>query len=118
MPRKVKETHMLEGLVVMLIAVGVLFWLFILGSALGRDDLDPVTRFMWVFVIVMTSVLGAILYLLIAPSRQIVSASQADDTAGTDDTSEETPCVACGTTIPAGARACPKCGWSYADAKP
>ena len=33
-----------------------------------------------------------------------------------DDTSEESDCLACGETIPAGTSACPSCGWSYADA--
>jgi hypothetical protein len=30
-----------------------------------------------------------------------------------DDTSEPTTCVACKGPIPAGADACPRCGWSY-----
>ena len=98
--------------VLLLVVVGGLFWLFVLASALARNDFDPVTKFMWVFVIVAASVFGAVLYLLIAPSAASVRRASGDDT------SEATTCVACRTAIPAGSSTCPKCGWSYADAKP
>jgi len=98
--------------VLSLVVIGALFWFFVLAAALGRDDFDPVTKFMWVFVIIAASIVGAVLYLLIAPSAASVRRAKGDDT------SEATTCVACRTTIPAGSTKCPKCGWSYADAKP
>lgn len=95
-----------------LVVIGGLVWLFVLASALSRDDFDPVTKFMWVFVIVAASIVGAVLYLLIAPSVARVRRASGDDTG------EATTCVACRATIPAGSSTCPKCGWSYANAKP
>jgi len=89
--------------------IGGLFWLIVLAFALSRDDLDPVTKFMWIFVIVAASIFGAILYLLIAPFANKASG---------DDTSEDATCASCRATIPAGSNTCPKCGWSYADTKP
>lgn len=101
---------------VLLIVIGVLFWLAILAAALWRSDLDPVTKFMWVFVIVSLSIVGALLYLLIAPSvakaRHVVP-----DRQHPSDKDEPAPCVACGAAIPAGSGTCPACGWSYGKAQ-
>ena len=88
------------------------FWLVVLASALSRKDFDPVTKFMWVFVIVTASIFGALLYLCIAPSASQVRR------AASDYTSEPTTCAACRATIPAGSSVCPKCGWTYDVAKP
>ena len=103
--------------VMFLLAVAFLIWLFALASVLERSDFDPMTKFTWVFVIVMTWVVGAILYLLIAPKAQPASTEdEGEARSPSDDTSEDSVCAACGATIPAGTSACPKCGWSYTDA--
>ena len=95
-----------------LIVIGGLFWLIVLAFALSRNDFDPVTKFMWVFVIVAASIFGAILYLLIAPC------APCDSKASGDDVSEDATCASCRATIPAGSNTCTKCGWSYTDTKP
>ena len=104
-------THLGPWFLALAVIAG-LFCFFVLATALSRNDFDPVTKFMWVFVIIAASIVGAVLYLLIAPSAASVRRAKGDDT------SEATTCVACRTTIPAGSTKCPKCGWSYADAKP
>jgi hypothetical protein len=104
-------SHLSSGLIGVALVVGV-FWLLVLISALSRQDFDPVTRFMWVFVIIATSVLGAVVYLVVAPARPQVEARPAAYL-GTPST-----CAACHATIPAGSSVCPKCGWTYDVAKP
>ena len=103
-------THLGPWFLALAVIAG-LFWFFVLATALSRNDFDPVTKFMWVFVIVAASIIGAILYLIIAPNAASVRCAKGDDT------SEATECAACLAIIPAGATKCPKCGWSYADAK-
>jgi len=39
-------------------------WIYALVKALTHPEFDPVSRFMWVFVIVMLTFIGALLYLL------------------------------------------------------
>lgn len=48
-----------------------------------------------------------------APVEPSEDAPDAPDTPEVDDTSEPAVCVACRGSIPAGANACPACGWSY-----
>jgi uncharacterized BrkB/YihY/UPF0761 family membrane protein len=85
---------------ILLVVVAGLFWLIVLASALSRNDFDPVTKLMWIFVIVAVPVFGALLYLFIAPGRPKTS----------DDVSATTTCAGCHATIPADSSACPKCG--------
>jgi hypothetical protein len=47
----------------------VFLWLFVLGAALLRSDLDPVTRLTWVLVILFVPLFGIVLYGLLAPER-------------------------------------------------
>ena len=89
------------GLILLAVAAG-LFWLIVLASALSRNDLDPLTKFMWIFVIVAASIFGALLYLFIAPDRRKTS----------DDVSATTTCAGCHATIPLDSSVCPKCGRS------
>lgn len=93
-------------LIAIALVVG-LFWLVVLASALARPDLDPVTKFMWVFVIVTTSVIGVLLYLFIAPSPGKIRRAKLNYE------NEPTTCVICRSTIPGGSSVCPKCGWTY-----
>jgi hypothetical protein len=104
-------SHLSSDLVILALFAGLLaglFWFFVLASALSRQDLEPVTKLMWVFVIVATPVLGALLYLFIAP--------RAPDAEGSYMGAAST-CAACRATIPAGSSVCPKCGWTYDIAK-
>jgi hypothetical protein len=54
-------------------AVGLVVWLWALIDAIRNPALDNTMRLIWVLVIVLLSLLGAILYLLIgrnsAPTR-------------------------------------------------
>jgi hypothetical protein len=102
-------SHLPSSLIGIAVIAGA-FWLIVLGSALSRQDFDPVTKFMWVFVIVATSILGALLYLFIAPNRPLEEDAAYTGAAST--------CAACRATIPAGSSVCPKCGWTYDVAKP
>lgn len=45
------------------------------------------------------------------------AATEDPDAPEPDDTSEPAVCVACRAVIPAGASACPACGWSYTAAR-
>jgi len=44
-------------------------WIYALISAIKNERLDSTMRIVWVLVIVLTSGLGALLYLFIAPGR-------------------------------------------------
>jgi len=52
-----------------LILLYFLFWLLSLGLALTRMDLDPVTRLMWVLVVILVPFVGMILYFVLSPAR-------------------------------------------------
>jgi len=88
--------------------VWTIVWLLVLATALARKDLDPVTRLTWVLVIILVPFFGVLLYWLVAP------ASEVEQEAKKDYTTQATVCVQCGTRIPAASAKCPKCGWSYA----
>ena len=47
-----------------------LVWLLTLGLCLTRGDLDPVTRFMWVVVVIFVPVFGLLFYYVLAPARR------------------------------------------------
>jgi hypothetical protein len=57
------------GALLFIVIIYGLFWLLTLGFALTRVDLDPVTRFMWVFVVVSVPVIGVLFYVLLCPPR-------------------------------------------------
>lgn len=86
-------------------ALWTLLSIAVLSVALGRQDFDPVTRLTWVLVIILVPFFGVPLYWLVAPKQPPVPSK--------DYTDQSTTCAPCGTTIPAGATRCPKCGWSY-----
>lgn len=44
-------------------------WVYALVSAIKNERLDSTMRLVWVIVIIFVTGLGALLYLLIAPSR-------------------------------------------------
>ena len=83
-----------------------LLWLVVLATALARKDFDPVTRLTWALVIILVPFFGVVLYWVVAPKQPREPAR--------DYVEQPSTCVPCGTTIPAGATHCPKCGWSYA----
>ena len=100
----------------------IIVWLVALAGALKRNDLDPVTKLTWVLVIILIPVFGLVLYWLITPSPSAQSEVSIPRPSGSlpkkdyqDEKYQNEPivCVTCKTTIPAGATACPKCGWSY-----
>jgi hypothetical protein len=98
----------LPALPLFVVVLWMLVWLVVLGAALARKDLDPVTRLTWVLVIIMVPFFGVVLYWILGPKQQASAARPAEISA-----SEPIGCIACGTEMPAGASGCPKCGWSY-----
>ena len=91
--------------VLFVFALWTLLWVAVLAVALGRTDFEPVTRLTWVLVIILVPFFGVLLYWAVAPKQPRERAK--------DFTDQPTTCVPCGTTIPAGATRCPKCGWAY-----
>lgn len=57
-----------SGGALFLVVAFLVFWLATLVFALKNKHLNDISRFMWVFVIVMVPILGCVLYLLMAPS--------------------------------------------------
>ncbi len=51
------------------VIIWTIVWLIVLATALTRDDLDPVTRLMWVVVLIFVPFFGVFLYAFVAPSR-------------------------------------------------
>ncbi|MCD6050484.1 MAG: Phospholipase D-nuclease N-terminal [Verrucomicrobia bacterium] len=82
----------------------------VLAQALKRRDLDPVTKLMWVLVIILVPVFGVVFYGFIAPNEPVRVLGRDDVRVQPD---EPIKCVTCQTTIPGDATVCPKCGWSY-----
>jgi ribosomal protein L40E len=101
----------------------IIVWLVVLASALSRKDVEPVTKLTWILVIILVPVFGVVLYWVVAPAPPLAlqdpSSPCASGTVSGKDYQDEnyrnqpTVCIMCKTTIPAGATACLKCGWSY-----
>ena len=47
-----------------LVLVWLVIWVFGLRGLLARSDLEPITKFMWVFVVVLVPLFGLLLYWL------------------------------------------------------
>ena len=56
-------------LALFVIAVYFIAWTAALVSALKHEELNDVSRFMWVFIIITTPLLGMILYYVMTPIR-------------------------------------------------
>jgi ribosomal protein L40E len=101
----------------------IIVQLVVLAGALSRKDLDAVTKLTWILVIILVPVFGVFFYWFIAPAPpwklQNPSSPRGSGSVSEKDYQDEkyrnqpTECIMCKTTIPAGATACPKCGWSY-----
>lgn len=59
----------MSGFALFLIIVYLIIWTASLVSAIRNDLLNDITRFMWVFVIMMAPIVGIILYFFLAPGR-------------------------------------------------
>ncbi len=90
--------------------VWLLVWMMVLAHALRRTDLDPVTKLMWVLVVILVPVVGVFFYWFIAPNEPVRVLGRDDVWVQPD---EPIKCVMCQTMIPGDQTACPKCGWSY-----
>lgn len=73
-------------------------------------DLDPVTKLMWVLVIILVPAAGVFFYWFIAPGEPARRLGRDDVRVQPD---EPIKCVSCKTVIPGDKTACPECGWSY-----
>jgi ribosomal protein L40E len=100
----------------------MLVWLAVLADTLSRENLDPITRLTWVVAIILVQVFVIMLYWVVKDSsktRRESSSPPAPESGLAKDYQDEkyrnqpTVCITCKTAIPAGATACPKCGWSY-----
>ena len=60
-----------QSLVLEMMAIYGLLWLLTLGLALTRIDLDPVTRLMWVIVLIFVPLCGVALYFILSPRRHL-----------------------------------------------
>ncbi len=106
----------------LLTIIWIMLWLFVLAGVLSRNDLEPVTKLTWVLVIILVPVFGVIFYWINVPAPKAQPGSaippKPEPLSGKvyeDENYKKQPtvCIACKTEIPAGATACPKCGWSY-----
>jgi hypothetical protein len=61
------------------VPVYLLVWLGVLGAILIRKDFDPVTRLTWVLVVILVPVAGLLLYLFLAPARELKTHGQYRD---------------------------------------
>jgi uncharacterized membrane protein YgcG len=57
------------------LVVYLLVWLFTLGAALVRWDMDVVTKLMWVIVILFVPLFGMVLYVALAPRPRKIDPS-------------------------------------------
>jgi hypothetical protein len=53
------------------VVFSILLWLYALVSALKNERLDSTMKLVWVFVIVLVNLPGAMIYLLVAPNRPL-----------------------------------------------
>ena len=58
---------------IILSVLSLILWIWALIDAIGNPSLNPTERLIWVLVILLTNMLGAILYLLIGRNRRVMS---------------------------------------------
>lgn len=97
--------------VVVLGVFWLIVWLMVMAHALRRTDLDPVTKLMWVLVVILVPIAGVFFYWFIAPPFLVAYENRPSQ----PKLDEPIRCVQCRTLIPGDATACPKCGWSYVE---
>lgn len=98
------------------LSICVLVWLLVLATALSRKDLDPVTRLMWVLVIILVPIFGVLLYWFVAPHAARKPHQKDLAPPPNDSTISVMMCPHCETTIPPGSSRCPNCGWPDSEA--
>ncbi|PTY03120.1 hypothetical protein DB347_22620 [Opitutaceae bacterium EW11] len=63
-------TNILAGIVGLVLGFGSLaIWVYALVSAIKNERLNSNMRLIWVLVMLFANILGAVLYLLVAPNR-------------------------------------------------
>lgn len=92
--------------------VWLVIWLWTLWRALARHDLDPVTKLMWVLVVILVPIARVFLCWFIAPNEPHRVLGRDDVRVQPD---EPIKCFKCQTVIPGDATVCPKCGWSFVE---
>ena len=55
----------MELLIVLTLAVGAIFWVFVLVDCLRNEPSEGNDKLVWALVIVLTGALGALLYLIV-----------------------------------------------------
>ena len=61
----------MELLIVLTLAVGAIFWAFVLIDCLRNEPSEGNDKLVWALVIVLTTVLGAVLYLIVRRPKRI-----------------------------------------------
>jgi len=62
---------LMELLIVLILGVGALFWVFVLVDCLRNEPSEGNEKLVWVLVIVLTSFVGAVLYLILRRPKRI-----------------------------------------------
>ena len=60
-----------ELLIVLILAVGGLLWVFVLVDCLRNEPSEGNEKLIWVLVIVLTTFVGAVLYLILRRPKRI-----------------------------------------------
>ena len=64
------------GLAAFFALVVQILWLLLLVRAIRNPNFSEIERFMWVFIVVMLNIVGALLYVLMAPGYSSARGSQ------------------------------------------
>jgi hypothetical protein len=105
---------LIQILAIIITLAATIFWLVQLIDLMSRRDDEFPARFdkpTWAFILVVTSVLGAIAFAIAKPTKQ--PKLTLDTMLPEPKPVEPIICMECGNTIPSDRYKCPSCGWSY-----
>ena len=101
--------------VIAIVGLSIIIWMSALADLMRRRDAEfpgKYDKLGWVFILLLTGLLGAILYFC-RPRQVSDVVVDAQPESGSE--SEPIRCLECGQPIPPDSSKCSSCGWSYSD---
>ena len=108
--------NIVAGIAIGALPILLIIWISALADLMRRRDAEfpgKNDKLAWVFILLLTGLVGAIVYFCCRPRQVSDVVIDAQPTSGSE--SEPISCLDCGQPIPPGSSKCGSCGWSYSD---
>ena len=108
--------NIVAGIAIGALTILLIIWISALADLMRRRDAEfpgKNDKLAWVFILLLTGIVGAIVYFFCRPRQGSDVVVDAQPKSGSE--SEPIRCLECGQPIPPGSSKCGSCGWSYSD---